>query len=64
MMAKVSEDLNMLADKVDQCGKIAKALVARGLSASDIQLVVKRKWKVQITSGVAKRILAAILYVW
>jgi len=64
MASEPSKDLMDLLYTVDKCGKIAKRLIAQGVSANDIKLAVKHKFGVRISNATALKIISAILTVW
>jgi hypothetical protein len=67
-MAKINPalagDFNRLLDKVDECGRLARSLVGRGLDVGDIKKGVSRRFKVKLGTYGATKILAAVLMVW
>lgn len=64
MPAMPNPGLMDLLHKVDECGQMARSLIARGLSPSDIKLAVKRRFHVKISNATATKIIAAVLTVW
>lgn len=61
---RLSEDFNLLLDQVDHAGKLASDLISRGLNADDIKKGIKQRFKVNLGTWGAAKIMAAVLEVW
>ena len=61
---KLSEDFNLLLGRIDHAGKLASDLISRGLSANDIKKGAKQRFKVNLGTWGAMKIVAAVLEVW
>jgi hypothetical protein len=67
-MAKINpaldSDFTRLLDKVDECGKMARSLIGKGLDVGDIKKGVSRRFGVKLGTYGATKIVAGILSVW
>ena len=61
---EINDEFNRLLDNVDHAGKLARDLLSRGLSAEDIKKGVKQRFKVNLGTYGATKIIAGILSVW
>lgn len=67
-MAKINPalagDFNRLLDGVDECGRLARSLIGRGLDVNDIKKGVSERFKVNLGAYAAKQIIGAVLMTW